>query len=297
VLGGPALAAALTLAIRRGAHAQPEGRPRPRAARLARFPAAAHAQLRRAYHPRVTALLAAGAVIAGAALASATGFGFSLLCAPLLFVLVGPAQAVGLLTVLGLEVNLLTLATEGRRPQPLLREAAVLLAWSIPGAVAGVAVLRALDAVWLQVALSVTVLATLAARRRSVPAERGHGRGAPLAGLAAGALTTSTSAAGPPLIIHLLGRGHAPGQVRDTLTFCFAALSPIGVAALLITGTDDAFSRLGLLLVLVPAVVAGHVAGRRGFARLAAGGAYEPVLTGILLLSVAAGLAGAIASA
>jgi hypothetical protein len=141
----------------------------------------------------------------------------------------------------------------------------------------------------------VTVLATLAARRRSVHGSRG--RGAPLAGLAAGALTTATSAAGPPLLIHLLGRGHAPGQVRDTLTLCFVGLSPIGVAALLATGTDDAFDSLWLLLVLVPAVIAGHVAGRRGFARLAAGGAYEPVLTAVLLLSVAAGLAGAIASA
>jgi uncharacterized membrane protein YfcA len=243
----------------------------------------------------VTALLAAGAVIAGGALASATGFGFSLICAPLLFVLVGPAPAVGLLTILGLEVNLLTLATERRRPNPLLRETGVLLAWAIPGALAGVAILRALDAVWLQVALSVTVIATLAARRRRVHGSRG--RGAPLAGLAAGALTTSTSAAGPPLLIHLLGRGHAPGQVRDTLTLCFVCLSPVGVAALLATGTHDAFDELGLLVVLVPAVIAGHVAGRRGFARLAAGGAYEPVLTGVLLLSVAVGLVGAIAAA
>jgi uncharacterized membrane protein YfcA len=242
----------------------------------------------------VTALLAAGAVMLGAALASATGFGFSLLSAPLLFVLVGPVPAIGLLAILGLEVNLLTLATEGRRPQPLLREAAVLLAWSLPGALAGVFVLRSLDAVWLQVALSVTVIATLVARRRSVHGSRG--RGAPLAGLAAGALTTATSAAGPPLLVHLLGRGHAPGQVRDTLTLCFVALSPIGVAALLATGTR-AFDRLGLLAALVPAVVVGHVAGRRGFTRLAAGGAYEPVLTAVLLVAVAAGLVGALASA
>ena len=48
----------------------------------------------------------------------------------------------------------------------------MLLAWSIPGALVGVAVLRSLDAVWLQVALSVTVLATLAARRRSVHGSR-----------------------------------------------------------------------------------------------------------------------------
>jgi uncharacterized membrane protein YfcA len=243
----------------------------------------------------VTTVLAAGAVLAGAALQSATGFGFSLLAAPLLFVLLGPAEAVGLLILLALEVNLLTLGTEGRRPRPLLRESAVLLAWSVPGAVAGVALLRALDAVWLQLALSVTVVATLVARHRSVHGSRG--RGAPLAGFAAGALTTSTSAAGPPLLIHLLGRGHEPGEVRDTLTLCFIGLSPIGAAALWATGTTDALPGLALVAALIPAVLAGHLAGRRGFARLAASSAYEPVLTGILLLSVAAGLAGAIASA
>jgi uncharacterized membrane protein YfcA len=242
----------------------------------------------------VTTLLAAGAVLAGAALQSATGFGFSLLAAPLLFVLLGPAQAVGLLILLSLEVNLLTLGTEGRRPRPLLRDSAVLLAWSIPGALAGVFVLKSLDAVWLQVALSVTVLATLAARRRRVHGTRG--RGAPLAGLAAGALTTSTSASGPPLLIHLLGRGHSPGEVRDTLTLCFIGLSPIGAAALWATGTTDAMPGLGLAAALVPAVLAGHLAGRRAFARLAGGGRYEPVLTAVLLVSVAAGLAGAIAS-
>jgi uncharacterized membrane protein YfcA len=243
----------------------------------------------------VTTLLAALAVLAGAALQSATGFGFSVLAAPLLFVLLGPAQAVGLLILLSLEVNLLTLGTEGRQPRPLLHDTAVLLAWSVPGAVAGVFVLRALDAVWLQVALSVTVLATLAARRRTV--RRSGARGAPLAGLAAGALTTSTSAAGPALLIHLLGRGYAPGQLRDTITLCFIGLSPIGAAALWATGTRDALPAFGLAATLVPAVLAGHLAGRRGFAKLAAGGAYEPVLTAVLLLSVAVGLVGAIASA
>jgi uncharacterized membrane protein YfcA len=244
----------------------------------------------------VTALLAAGAVILGGALASATGFGFSMLSAPLLFALVGPVPAIGLLAILGLEVNLLTLTTEGRRPEPLLRDVAVLLAWSIPGALAGVLVLRALDALWLQVALSVTVVATLVLRRRRTHGTP-RGRGAPIAGVAAGALTTATSAAGPPLLIHLLGRGHTPGQVRDTVTLCFVGLSPIGIAALLVTGTGQAFDRMDLLLALVPAVAVGHVAGRRAFHKLAAGGAYEPVLTGVLLVSVAAGLVSAIASA
>ena len=66
---------------------------------------------------------------------------------------------------------MLTLATEGRRPRPMVRRCAVVLAWAVPAAVAGVAVLRALDAVTLQIAVSVGVAATLIVRRRA-PAER-----------------------------------------------------------------------------------------------------------------------------
>ena len=66
---------------------------------------------------------------------------------------------------------MLTLATEGRRPRPMVRRCAVVLAWAVPAAVAGVAVLRALDAVTLQIAVSIGVAATLLVRRRA-PAER-----------------------------------------------------------------------------------------------------------------------------
>ena len=110
-------------------------------------------------------LLAAVAVAAGAALQSATGFGFSVIAAPLVFAAVEPEEAVGLMIVLGTLVNVLTLVTEGRRPQPVASESALILAAAVPGAIAGVAVLRALDALALQVAVSVGVLATLVARR------------------------------------------------------------------------------------------------------------------------------------
>jgi uncharacterized membrane protein YfcA len=83
-------------------------------------------------------LIAAAAVVAGAALQSATGFGFALIAAPLLFAAVGPPDAIGLVILLGFEVNLLTLATERRRPRPLARDSAAVLAAALPGAVAGV---------------------------------------------------------------------------------------------------------------------------------------------------------------
>ena len=221
-------------------------------------------------------------------LQAATGFGFSLVAAPLLFAAIEPEPAVVLLGVLGLEVNLLTLGTERRRPQPLQPSTAIMLACAIPGALVGVAVLRALSPQALQVAVTLGVAGTLAARRvreAHVPAW--------VAGFAAGALTTSTSTNGPPMLLHLLGRGATPEQVRDTLTVCFVALAPIGAAALFGTGDPELPSGV-LLAALVPAVAAGHLVGRRGFTRLSEGDRYEPVLTAVLLAAVLVGLIGAL---
>jgi uncharacterized protein len=237
-------------------------------------------------------LVAAAAVAAGAALQSATGFGFSIVAAPLVFAVVEPEEAVGLLIVLGSLVNVLTLASERRRPRPVVRECVVLLAFALPGAVAGVAVLRALDPVALQVAVSAGVVATLLARRlakRHTPAW-----GGPIAGLAAGALTTSTTTAGPPLVVYLLGRRLEPARVRDTMPVCFLGLSVVGVIALWVTDTGGAVPDAGLVALLVPVVIAGHLAGRPLFAALSRSGRYEAVLTAVLVASVAGGLAAAV---
>ena len=237
-------------------------------------------------------LVAAAAVAAGAALQSATGFGFSNVAAPLVFAVVEPEEAVGLLIVLGTLVNVLTLVSELRRPQPVVRECAVLLAFALPGAVAGVAVLRALDPVALQVAVSVGVVATLIARR--LARRRTPAWGGPIAGFAGGALTTSTTTAGPPLIVYLLGRGLEPVQVRDTVPVCFLGLSVVGVVALWVTGTSGAVPDAGLVAILLPVVAAGHLAGRPLFAALVRSGRYEAVLTAVLIASVAGGLAAAV---
>ncbi|HWK29427.1 MAG TPA: TSUP family transporter [Solirubrobacter sp.] len=231
---------------------------------------------------------ACAGVAAGALLQAATGFGFSLVAAPLLFAAIGPEPAVVALLLLGLEVNVLTLATEHRRPRPLVPATAAMLAYAVPGALLGVVILRSLPAGALQVAVSLGVAGTLAARhvrRAHIPAWA--------AGFAAGALTTSTSINGPPILLHLLGRGVPASVVRDTLTACFIGLTAIGGAALFATG-DPELPDASLIVALIPAIAVAHLVGRRLFGRLSASGVYEPVLTGVLILSVAAGLTGAL---
>ena len=129
------------------------------------------------------------AVAAGAALQSAVGFGFALVCAPLLYAALSPEEAVGLLVVLAAEVNLLTLVGERRRPAPSWPDVRAVVAWSLPGALAGVAILRSLDDVALQLLVTAGVLARAgrqpprrAPPRRAAgpaPARAGRSRGSP----------------------------------------------------------------------------------------------------------------------
>jgi len=245
----------------------------------------------------VLAVAAAGAVMAGAAVQSAIGFGFALVAAPLLYAAApSPEQAVGLMTVLGLEVNLLTLLAERRRPAPVWRDVAAVVAWSLPGALAGVAVLRALDDVALQLLVTAGVLVALALNLRT---RRAAGTASvapvawwarPLAGVTSGALSTSTSTGGPPVALLLMARGLQPQVIRDTLTTSFVGFAFVAAAALALTATEDAVPDAGWLAAFVPLTAAGQLAGRPLFRRLAAGRSYERVLAGVLLVTVAVGL-------
>jgi uncharacterized protein len=250
------------------------------------------------------AIAAACAVMAGAALQSSIGFGFALVAAPLLFAAASPPEAIGLMIVLGVEIGLLTMLTERRRPEPVWRDVAVVAAWSLPGALAGVAVLRALDELALQLLVTAGVLATLvvnlrAARRAPPPPGSAHEPprwARPAAGVVSGALNTSTGTGGPPVVLLMMSRGLRPGVVRDTLTATFLGFAPVSTLALLLTSTGDAVPDAAALAVLIPLTALGHVAGRPLFARLAAGRAYERVLTVVLLATVAAGLLGVLLS-
>ena len=241
-------------------------------------------------------IAAAVGVAAGAAIQAATGFGFAVLAAPLTFAALDQREAIGLLLLLGMEIGVLTLATEGRRPRPRVHACVVVLAWSVPAAVVGVYVLRALDAVTLQIAVTIGVAATLILRRFASSEHRpAPGWAGPATGLSAGALVTSTNTSGPPLLLYLTGRGEQPVVLRDTLTVCQLGLSVIGALAIVITGTPGAVPDAG---------TAGRVRAARAASRTSPGGRcsrasrerghYEPVLNARSSLAVLAGLTAAV---
>lgn len=233
---------------------------------------------------------AAAAVLAGAGCHSATGFGFALVAAPLVVAAYPAREAIAVLLVLGALVNVLALTTELRRPATRWAESGLLLAWMAPGAVTGALLLDRIDRAALQILVSISVVAALLVRWR---ARRAANAIAPLpwlgaAGLTAGALTTTTTANGPPLLLYLLGRKASPAEVRDSLALLFIASALVGLTTLAAAGPGISLPGAGAVATLVAATTLGQLAGRPLFARLAAS-RYELVVAALLATSMVAG--------
>ncbi len=250
----------------------------------------------------MTLAVAALALFVGAALQSATGFGFALVSAPILFALLGPREAVTAGVLVALVPNLLTLFGERRRPQVLGRDTVGLLLWSLPGLALGALALRELSDQVLTAFVALAVLAGVAlrawSRRTSARTARTARTAAapplapwqlPATGVTSGVLSTATSLNGPPLVFYLLARGAKPEQTRDTLAAIFLVHAVLGVPALLLSGT---FAMPDAIGVLVVAAFAGQVLGRRAFGWLR-GERYELAVYAVL---VATGLVALAAS-
>jgi hypothetical protein len=229
-----------------------------------------------------------GAVGAGIAMQSAIGFGAGLLASPLLLLILQPAQVVSLWLVCGLLVGPLILAEPGQRGRVQWREAGGLLAAALVGLPLGVVVLGALGRHSMQIVVGVLVLAALAAQRMR-PVRTGVGTGA-LAGAAAGVLTTATSLNGPPLVLWLRGRGHAPDVFRATMTVAFLALSVIGLV--LVAAADDPALSPGLVGAGLAGSLLGWAVGALAFRRLRPGDHRRAVTALLLVAGVASLVAG-----
>jgi uncharacterized membrane protein YfcA len=241
-------------------------------------------------------VLAALAAFAGASVQSATGFGFALILGPALFAVMGAEEAVSALLVLGVALNLLVLA-DGRTARVPWRVLAPALAAAVPGLAAGVWILSALSKAALQAVLGVAVIAAaLVQLRRAAPERRDPSLAAACGvGVATGALTTSTSVSGPPLVLWLEWQGLSPAELRTSLSVCFLALNVAGAVALAVGAGTDALAGAGVLLPLLALVVVGHLIGAQAFRRIDPE-RFRVVVLGLVIAtgvaSLVAGLAG-----
>jgi uncharacterized membrane protein YfcA len=210
--------------------------------------------------------LAAAAALVGASIQSATGFGFALVLSPALFAALDPAEAVTSLLVLGLALNLLVLFD--------WRALAPMLVAALPGLAAGAVALTLLSKEALQVSVGVAVILAagwqLGQRAAGEPSESARTL-PPAAGWAAGffsgALTTSISISGPPIVLWLEAHGVRPEEFRASLAASFLVLNLIGGAVVLAAEGSGALDA-DVMLPLLGLVVAGYALGALAFRRL-----------------------------
>ncbi len=150
-------------------------------------------------------LLACLAVLVGATVQAAAGFGLALIAGPALVAVLDPTEAVTTLMVLATATTLLLLLVR-RGPRPAVRwtDVRVVTLAAVPGVLAGALVLAVVSKSSLQLAVGVGVLIAVGLQvlRRPVPGRAPPSRWATLGvGLIAGVLTTTTSTNGPPLVL------------------------------------------------------------------------------------------------
>jgi uncharacterized membrane protein YfcA len=212
----------------------------------------------------VIALAALGAFVQGA-----SGLGYGLVVTPALVAALEPRQALFAALGSAFVLNGLMLVGVGR-PHVRRDGAVTVLAWALPGFVAGAAIIGAISKSHLQVAVGVAVVVAVLARAwhpgvLAAGPRRTAVRAA--AGFAAGLLTTTVSASGPPLALWMDAEGASPREFRDTLNVLFAICNLVGAAVLAVGGLPERRT-VAVTLFLLPGIVVGLVLGRRVAPRL-----------------------------
>ena len=233
-------------------------------------------------------VIAGGIAIAflAAVCQSVTGFGFALVMTPLLAVVwdVKPAVATSLIVS---PTSVAMMLPEVHTRIPLPRVSMLFLGFLI-GMPLGTFLLDTLDADSLRVAIAV-VVAAAAVLLYLAPTITGTGDGLFLrlaVGAVSGAVGSSTSMGGPPVVLYLLGRERDVDSFRATTLALFLPTSLLAFAAAAVVGvvTTDV---LVLAALCVPSVALGLLLGRVLRRRLAAERFRTLVLAVLVATSVA----------
>jgi uncharacterized membrane protein YfcA len=235
-----------------------------------------------------TLLLVAGFFVLAGIVQALSGFGSALVSVPLLALVLGARDAV----VLSVLVSLVLCAGVAMRERRHVDRVVAwrLLAWSVPalGLGLGVARLASERSISLLVGAVVVLAALLLAigvRLPDTPLAQGA------AGVASGALLTSTGLNGPPLVIALAARRSEPRTTRATLQFVFAVQDVLALAGFVALGLVSPVL-LGYAVLGVVGMWGGWMVGGFGFRRLSRGG-FDRV---VLLVLVASGVSAVVSA-
>jgi uncharacterized membrane protein YfcA len=193
------------------------------------------------------------------------GFGFALLLAPPLALLIGPKETVVVSNILSTGLNLVMAARLHEHVDWRLWSR--LVAGGLVGMPIGLAMLIWLDPASLKLIIAGSVIVFAVLLMRGLEVHHGGRVGDGLIGVVSGVLNTSTSMSGPPVVLYLQGQGVSPERFRGTLTAYFFVTSLIAVGLLALGGRFDRDAGLAAALAF-PALALGWLIGDRIYRRV-----------------------------
>jgi len=217
-----------------------------------------------------------------------TGFGLALISTPLLLFVYEPKTVIVLTTIFSIFINVAVVWDSWRDAHRRLVLA--LLPPAFVGIVVGTEVLRAVNPVYIRLAVGAVVVLSAVILFKDLRLPGAGTRWGPVvAGSASGALSTSTGLAGPPIILLLAARDLPKHDFRGTSALYFLVISVFGIAVLAFRGVVEG-GHFPIAAVLIPAALVGKIVGTAALERVSER-AFRGISLGLVVFTGALGVA------
>lgn len=211
----------------------------------------------------MTALTVAAIIAVSALVQSVSGFGFAMVGVPFIAILADPVTAVVAATMLGCIYS--TGAAVHQRSRIEWGALRIVSITALVGMPLGLLIAARVSPAALSFVIGVVVI-TFAVMLGRSPRAVGA-RGAAVAGVASGALLTSTGMNGPPLVFAVKGRGLDQHGFRATLQAAFVLQNIFAIVGFAFVGAVTG-QTLTLVAWAVPALLVGWWVGQRILPRI-----------------------------
>lgn len=210
--------------------------------------------------------LASLAIFIGCFFATISGFGFALISTPTLSMVLSAREAIIIVPLMTILLRIVTMY-QVRKEFDTKILIQITLGWCV-GMIPGGYVLKLLSLAYLQIFLGTVILIAAVLMGKKIYFDIKNWTIARfLAGFAAGFFGTSTSVAGPPIVLYFLNARASKEEMRSNMIWVFGFGNLITTIINLFIGNAKAIEDWNIILYLVPAVLLAAYLGNIAFKR------------------------------